>query len=440
MRPIDPNLSGLHRPSPCQSLSIGLLASGCLLWLAGLATPIPAQAQQQGYETFEPRPLAEVLGTGPATGPSYRLAPTVGTVGYLNEFHMSSEYGDFEAGSDAMLRRLVREMKAIAALEEISTSEAYGEALKQAALGSVRGVRALVTEPVATVKAVPTAVFNIFSRVSEGVKTKVHGDKTGYEDSSMAQALQMSTYKRDYAKQLGVDVYSSNPVLRKQLDSVAWAAAAGGFTVSAASMTTGGAAATALSSARNIDVAQNIVAAEPPAELMIRNRDALKHMGIDEKLAAQFLAQQQFSPRAKTILIAALAAMPATRGKENVLAVALGAPDERTAILYQQIAELLNGYDERVAKITEIRRQNRLVIARDVRGKTVLPAALDYVIWNKQSASAVVELARAMKLAPGGDQCEMWITGTASARFKTESAARGIVVREGVAQQLPLVD
>ena len=256
----------------------------------------------------------------------------------------------------------------------------------------------------------------------------------------MAQALQMSSYKREYATQLGVDVYSSNPVLQKQLNSVAWAAAVGGLTVSAASMASGSAVVTGLSAARNIDQARAIVAAQPPAELMIRNRAALQQMRIDQGLAERFLAQKQFSPRAKTILISSLAAMPGTTGKENLLKVAIDAPDEVTAIFYQEVAELLNGYDDRVARITRIEQSNRLVVARDVTGKAVVLAPLDYVIWNEQVASRAAEIARSMHLEPGRDRFELWITGTASARAKTETAALGIRIKEGVAQQLPLAD
>src|SRR5262249_4800990 len=273
----------------------------------------------------------------------------------------SSDYGVFEAQSDAMLRRLIREIHAIAVLQGITLTDAYTKALAQAALSPVRGVEQLVTNPVETVKAVPTALLDVFGRVGQGIDTAVSGQKTSYEDSALAQALQMSSYKRDYAKELGVDPYSSNPVLQKDLDAVAWAAAAGNLTISAATMVSGSTVVAALSYARNIDQAVSIVAAEPPSELMIRNRAALDAMGIAPRLKEQFLGQQQYSPRAKTILIAALASMEGTAGRDSVLEVALGAPDETMAIFYQQLAELLNDYDQKVSPIVRLARYNRLI-------------------------------------------------------------------------------
>lgn len=413
---------------------LGLLASVMLL-AAG-----PAWAQDATYERYEPRPTGDVLPPDMIAGPHYRLAPTTRTYVDLNYFVMQSDYGIFDAASDAMLRRLIRENHAITVLQGITLTDAYAKALAQAALSPVRGVADLVTRPVQTVEAVPTALFDVFQRVGEGVDTTLSGEKTAYEDSALAQALQMSSYKRDYAKQLGVDPYSTNPVLQKQLDAVAWAAAAGNLTISAATMATGAVAVQALSYARNIEQAVNIVAAEPPAQLMIRNQAALDQMGIDPGLKQEFLHQLQYSPRAKTILISALSAMQGTANRSALLEAALAAPDETYAIFYQQMAELLNAYDERIAPITKIARYNNLVVAYEQSGKAVILAPLDWVIWDARAARAAANIAEAWHLKRGGDTLELWITGTASQRFREEAEALGIRVREQVGRQLPLVD
>jgi hypothetical protein len=198
--------------------------------------------------------------------------------------------------------------------------------------------------------------------------------------------------------------------------------------------------ATAISAASSVDLALAIVAARPPAEVMIQNRETLKTMRVDPDITGRFLAQQQYSPRAKTILIAALAGMNGTTGREMVLNAALDAPDEETAIFYQQLAELLCGYDARVARILHLRQANRLVLAQDINGKMILLAPIDYLIWDQLAATRANEFAKTMHLARGGRRFEVWITGTASARFKRESAALGITVMEGVGRQLPLAD
>jgi hypothetical protein len=421
-----------------QGVLLGLVAA--VFASAAWGQQSPAPASQGNFETFQPRPALEAAPAELLHGPHFKVAPTVQTFGYLNTFLVSSDYGVFEAPSDTMLRRLVREIHALAALQEVTRSDAYMEALKQSAMGSVRGIKAFARDPVGTVKAVPTAVFDVFSRVGQGIQSATSGQKTAEEDSAVAQTLQMSSYKRDYAKQFGVDPYSSNLVLQKQLDSVAWAAAAGGLTVSGVTVLSGSTAIQAASYARNLDQARSAIIADPPSELMLRNRKALDQMGISPSLKQRFLGQKQYSPRAKTILVAALAAMSSTAGRSSVLEVALQAPDEVTAIFYQQLAELLNGYDDRVAHITRLERHNRLILATDKNGKAIVLAPLDWVIWNDRAAAAAQKLATTLKLQPGGDDMQLWITGTASPRFKKEAKALGIAVHENVGSQLPLMD
>jgi hypothetical protein len=173
---------------------------------------------------------------------------------------------------------------------------------------------------------------------------------------------------------------------------------------------------------------------------MLRNRAALEAMGIDPGLSDRFLAQQQFSPRAKTILIMALAAMQNTAGRDSLLEVALDAPDEVTAIMYQQMAELLNGFDERVAPIARLERFNRIIVAHLNSGGAAMLLPVDYLIWNERTAAAAIQLADKMKLQAGSREMALWITGTATPLFKQQATALGIQVSENVGAQLPLLD
>ena len=368
------------------------------------------------------------------------MAAVVQTADFLNNFVVTSDYGLFAAPSDAMLRRLLREISAIASLRQISTSDAYLNAVQQAAMGSVRGVQSLVTQPVQTLQNVPTPIFDIFSRAGEAVGTAVSGQKTAYEDSGAAQLLQMSSYKRDYAKRLGVDPYSTNPVLQKELDSVSWAAAMGNLTIGAASMAAGGPVMAALSAARNLDQANNIVASEPPAQLAIDDQAAMNRMGIDSGLAQQFMGQKHYSPRHKYILLTALDAMTGTAGRAALIKVSLQAPNEQFALFYQQMAELLDGYNDRIAPIVSIQAFNRLVLARDKTGKLIFIAPIDYMIWNERVAYVTEWMVKELKLRPGEDKLELWITGTASPMFKSQAEARGIHVKDHISAVLPLLD
>jgi hypothetical protein len=167
--------------------------------------------------------------------PRYQVGPTISTFA-MNRYSVTSDYSTFAPPSDARLRRLIREIAAIAELQKIHQSDAFANAVVAAGKGVVQGAQNLIEDPVATISAVPEAVFSVFGRVSESAK---RGGRSKYEDGVAQNLLAVSSFKREYAQKFDVDAYSTNEVLQKELNSVAWAAAAGNLTLGAASMVTG---------------------------------------------------------------------------------------------------------------------------------------------------------------------------------------------------------
>ena len=97
----------------------------------------------------------------------------------MNQYSVTSDYGTFAAPSHARLRRLIREIAAIAELQRIHQSDAFAKATVEAGKGVIQGAQQLIENPVATIGAVPEAVFSIFGRVSEATK---RGGRSRYED------------------------------------------------------------------------------------------------------------------------------------------------------------------------------------------------------------------------------------------------------------------
>ena len=208
---------------------------------------------QAAFDSPEVRATADVVPATLLRGPHYQLGPTVSTFAFMNHYSVTSDYGPFTAPSDARLRRLVREIAAIAELQKIHQSDAFAKATVEAGKGVVQGAQHLIEDPVGTIGAVPEAVFSVFGRVSEATK---RGGRSKYEDGMAQNLLAVSSFKREYAKKFDVDVYSSNEVLQKELNSVAWASAAGNLTLSAASMVTGAAVLQAASGLRTLEQAR----------------------------------------------------------------------------------------------------------------------------------------------------------------------------------------
>ena len=155
----------------------------------------------------------------------------------MDHFTVESDYGVFEITGDHALIKLLKEIAAITELKKIRDTDAYVQAVIEAGKAPIDFGASLITDPVDTVSSVPKGLFSMVHNIEEGLTS----DDDPGEDSTAKQILAVSSTKRQYAHDLGVDVYSSNTVLQKELNRIGWAGAIGGLSVSIAAMPLGGA-------------------------------------------------------------------------------------------------------------------------------------------------------------------------------------------------------
>jgi hypothetical protein len=403
--------------------------------LVGLAMAGVAAAQP--YEQPANRRVAEVLPADLAAGPTYRVRDPVAADGYMYRFAVDSQFGAFDVVGSGALRKLVREIHAIAALREVKKSKAFATAVADSATGSLRFAKNLITNPVDTVSGVPRGAYKFM----EESATVVTSERDPSDDPAYKKALLMSGRKREFAAQLGVDPYSSNAVMQKELNSVAWAAAAGNLTVSAALLPVGGTAGTVLTSVRWSNALNEHLKTEPANRLRIINQAKLETMGIPMDLATRFLDHRAFSPRHDTILVEALARLGGARGREQFLEAALAAEDEVDANFFTNMAQIMRGYHETVSPITEIQRVGgRLMIAQTRRGSALVALPVDSLLWTETVDRRVKEVKDQYRAAGFNGTLELWLTGKASARAKQRLSERGMTVVEEVQKRVEIID
>jgi hypothetical protein len=393
-----------------------------------------------GQTVFDPpevRAAADVVPPALLAGPHYRVAPTVRTFTFMNQYSVSSDYGAFAAPSDARLRRLVREIAAIAELQKIHQSDAFAKATVEAGKGVIQGAQQLIENPVATIGAVPEAVFSIFGRVSEAAK---RGGRSKYEDGVAQNLLAVSSFKREYAQKLDIDVYSTNEVLQKELNSVAWASAAGNLTLGAASMVTGAAALQVASGLRSLDQAKNIVNALPATELSRRNREALRQMRVPDQVADRFLQNPLLSPRHQTVIVEAMKTLRGIPGRTAFIQYAARADSEDAAVLFQEMAELLAAYHQSVMPIQRLDIYLNVPVAYTGKGSAVILLPIDRLLWTERTSRIAAGLARTLPKPLPVQHLEVWMTGDASDRAREGLQQLGITLVEHVRQRLPLLD
>ena len=401
-----------------------------------LVLAVVSIAAAQQHQQPADRRAAEVLPREVVTGANYRVLDPVVSDGYMHRFTVRSDFGAFEVTGNGALRKLLNEVRAVAQLREIKKGKAWATAVADSATSPFRFAKNLITHPADTVTGIPKGAYKFM----EEAATAVTSERDPSDDPAYKKALLVSGQKREYAAQLGVDPYSSNAVLQKELNSVAWAAAVGNLTVSAALMPVGGAAGAALSGVRWSNALNDLLKVEPASRLRIINEKKLADMGIPKDLAKQFLDHLAFTPRHDTILVEALSRLAGAGGREKFLEAALRAEDEVDANFFTNAAQILRGYHETVSPITEIQTSLRLAVAQAKNGNALVPLPLDHLIWTQTADRRSQEVKSGYRATGFNGKFDLWLIGTASPLARQRLAERGMTVVEEVGKRVEIID
>jgi len=398
--------------------------------------PAHAAAPASKFEVPGSHRASEILPPQLLSGPHHRVRDVVVSYGYMHHYVVDSDFGTFEVTGDMALRKLIREIGAIAELREVKKGEAYLDGLKKAASQPLEFGANMLTDPVDTVSGIPKGVARLFSNVKTGLTTEARPG----EDGKVEQALAVSSNKRILASKLGVDVYSSNSVLQKELNSVAWATAIGSISLSVALAPIGGPAVTAVSVTRLSQQFTDMLRDYPPQRLWEMNGQKLEAMGVSPGLASRFLDHPAYTATQDTVIVHALEALSGARGREAFLQLSLSADDEESANFFMQMAETMKGYHSKVSPIREISAYGPLVFAKASNGSVLIPLPLDHGIWTERASQRVPAAFSAYKAAnPGVKKFEVWVTGTVSKMTKAELAKLGAQVSEKVDKRIEFV-
>ena len=415
--------SGTKRVALCIALTIG-----SLLFITDYCR---AQASDQPvvYETPGILDAYEILSPELLEGKDFWLDRRVVSYGLNNRYTINSHFGKFEANGEEMLRIREHEIKAIGGLREVKKSDAFKAAFKKSATSSLKGAQALITDPVDTIKGVPKGIGKFFSRIGEMTK----GGRGDREDGYTKELIGYAAVKRQYAHKFGVDVYSSNKVLQKELNSVTWAGFAGGMTVTVGMMPLKKASAAAFYAVKGTSLTygmNRILLDTSPEDLQQLNREKMVEMGVRETVINEFLHNPAYSPRHKTILVHALAEMQGVKNREQFIKKALFAEYEEEAFLYQRMAEMLYGYHTHVKPIKELVPVRKFAVGYTSDQTVVATFPIDLLYWIEPADLGSAALAKLDLTGRPIKNTEIWLTGALTPRTMKEFNARGLVVKE----------
>jgi len=402
-----------------------------LLFAVGMAW-----AANGEFENPQDAKASDILPAQMIAGDHYKIRDAVAADGFSYLYTVDSDYGLFMPQGNHAVSKLIPEIKAITALKEIKKNSLYLEAVAKSGVMPVKFAKGLVTDPVDTITSVPKGVGHLFADVYTGITTK----KDPSQDSAAKAMLGVSSYKRELANQLGVDVYSSNPVLQDELNAVGWTGAMGNLTVSAALAPIGGPVAMAYGMTRTAQQMNDIFKDTPPQRLRQMNEEKLLAMGVSKEITKKFLDHPSFTPRHETIIVTDLAAIEGAKGAEAFITRALLANDEVTANLFQDMAEMMLGYHQTVSPITDISVVSGLVFAQSKSGSVLMPLAIDNAVWTEKAATIVKTAVAGYKSANPDAKLELWVGGTVTPLARKNLEAMGIRVAEQVAKSIKFMD
>jgi hypothetical protein len=442
----------------CGSILKSLRAAVFLLAAASVGLGTGVWGAENGFENPPTLKAAQVLPAELLQGKRYQIEETVPTDGFLMKFAIVSDFGTFIARSPGTAEIRIKEIDAMDRLEKVSKSDAFVAGLKASGRQFGQQIGQLIENPEETVKGIPAGVGRFFDRVARGAKTGYQklgdmkeqekqtapppagpgallpgepehpgakGTKMTVEEAAVravgkttADAFGYDDQRRRIARELGVDPYSTNPVLTKMLDDIASAAFAGGLGISAFKAVVP--AGMVISTTTTLS---NWVWDMPPGDLKVQNERSLKAMGVSQDQVDLLLRQPHFTLTYQTRLVKALERLGKTAGRPAIMRVATTVLSFDQARFVVEAMEMLAGYHEKIAPIKNLDQEVPFA-GRTESGTLVVAGPVDCLSWTERINRFATRPDMKAK------QRILWLRGEATPRARQELTKLGWTVRE----------
>ncbi len=358
---------------------------------------------------------AQLVAPSLHSSPLHILEPQAVVRGHLAVFTLRTPYGPIEAEGVEMLEVRVQELLVLENLQRINAAGVYVRAIGAQSMRTLRSVGQVLLNPVDTVAGIPQGVVRFFQRkLGDGIDDAVElsdevRHSTSDEDERFADAVrpgarashdepesgQQRTQRRArkialnylgyddsrryWAKRLGVDPYSSNPLIKTRLDRLAWSAFAGDKTVSFAldGLTAG--ASEALSITRKLN---EVVWELEPVKLGRLNYRRLDDLGCGGMPARRFVNRGRYSPTQQTALVDAIEQLRPAQGCSEVLQLAAALESEVETRYIVNALRLMQHFHANSGGNRKIRLVGTGLMLETADNEWVLPLPVDYLLWT----------------------------------------------------------
>ena len=385
-----------------------------------------AGATAEGYES-----AADAVETADAVPPDLREGPhhRVRSVRldhrFLYTYELDSDFGELEVVGRGLLRKRVSELDALAQSPPswLDGMKIFALEVANAAAEPVEGVLQILRHPVRTLVNVPRGVVVSFKAAREMTRTA----RTHFEDDYYLEFLGLSGRKREWAQQLAVDPYTTNPLVQKRLTRNGLLSLAGQATVQLATIPITAGAATITMAVLGMTSGMNQQVRDiSPEDVRVDVRSRLRdELGIDGELAESFVEHPWYPPSRQQTIVDALDRMERTAGRERLIELAVHADEPHEAYAFSRLALMFAEFHQRTAPIEELVTRRDLLLGRTGTDAFVIPLYMDFLYWTAEVDE--VEAALRADLGRGGREEDrvLLVSGQLSPRAAEELEARG---------------
>src|SRR5580765_6481680 len=278
---------------------------------------------QSGYEAEPVLKAKDLVPPELLKGPNFTVAERVPVVGFLARFTLRSDFGTFDVHGIHMLHVRVPEIHALAQLDKMSKTQEFADAAARAVARPVTSAANMIVNPVETIEGLPGGVSRLFDRIKLGgesiaaaasssgqTEEQKAADVTQRVGSITVDALGFEKERRDLAKGLGVDPYTSNPVLSKKLTDMAWVAFSGRFGIQAA-MSVFVPGSTVMSA---VTIMHSSIYDTPPGDLINAARATFAQTGASDAQVQALLKNSQYTLSMLTAVAQAIQRLQGVNG------------------------------------------------------------------------------------------------------------------------------
>ncbi len=368
--------------------------------------------------------------------------------GYLNFYRINSDFGEFEAYGTELLAVRVHEIHALVQLDELSKTEVFIDAAKEAGLSQIQTIAEFASHPVETVKGIPGGVSRKFKRYKkqageylDKTREKRHQDEDDGETSAEESKSEnepttkdkavdaaeeyagkwfgVTSAQRRWAAKLEVDPYGTNEVLRKAIEQVARVDAAAGLGMRLV--------VPGIPGVRYLRKANQLVWETDPYDLKILNEKQLLALGMEQSLLERFFTNPWHSPTSQTMIVQAVVEMPGVENRVELIAEAAKIESGEESRFFTRNVMILAWHHQKKTPLARILDSTASLSALTRQGQVLAVAATDHLLWT-EAVAARARMIGEQTRAQGKSTSELYLLGSCSNRCRHEMTALGIQV------------